>query len=187
MTELQERILPVYRLIKAGKLPQSKGTEYILTKLKLNMDYCINITFYLTLKAKQTPVHNHPVITRLLQFRKLYKQLESLDQQMVPVIKDILEKAEKGEELCPASKIKCTSEERQLKKTARLKSKKTVTFSKDKRKLSDIMDNSSDEDLEVNAGEVTGGRTWGRKKAMTEGRYETSAEKEALEHYQMMK
>ncbi len=33
--------------------------------------YCVNITFYIMLKAKKSPVHNHPVITRLLQFRNV--------------------------------------------------------------------------------------------------------------------
>lgn len=33
--------------------------------------YCTNISFYLVLKAKRIPAHNHPVIERLLTYRNV--------------------------------------------------------------------------------------------------------------------
>ena len=33
--------------------------------------YCTNISFYLVLKAKRIPAHNHPVIERLLHYRNV--------------------------------------------------------------------------------------------------------------------
>ena len=33
--------------------------------------YCTNISFYMMLKSKQIPVHNHPVIKRLVQYRNV--------------------------------------------------------------------------------------------------------------------
>ena len=37
----------------------------------LYFSYCTNISFYLMLKSKQVPVHNHPVIKRLLQYKNV--------------------------------------------------------------------------------------------------------------------
>lgn len=33
--------------------------------------YCTNVSFYLVLKAKRIPAHNHPVIERLLTYRNV--------------------------------------------------------------------------------------------------------------------
>ena len=33
--------------------------------------YCLNITFYLALKAKRVPIDGHPVIERIVQYRKV--------------------------------------------------------------------------------------------------------------------
>ena len=33
--------------------------------------YCINIGFYLVLKAKKLPVRDHPVMERLVQYQKV--------------------------------------------------------------------------------------------------------------------
>lgn len=37
----------------------------------LPCSYCTNISFYLVLKAKRIPAHNHPVIERLLTYRNV--------------------------------------------------------------------------------------------------------------------
>lgn len=36
-----------------------------------HLSYCTNISFYLVLKAKRIPAHNHPVIERLLTYRNV--------------------------------------------------------------------------------------------------------------------
>lgn len=38
--------------------------------------YCTNISFYLVLKAKRVPAHNHPVIERLLTYRNVSPHVE---------------------------------------------------------------------------------------------------------------
>lgn len=38
--------------------------------------YCTNISFYLVLKAKRVPAHNHPVIERLLTYRNVRPHVE---------------------------------------------------------------------------------------------------------------
>ncbi len=40
-------------------------------ELSLFSSYCTNISFYLVLKAKRIPAHNHPVIERLLTYRNV--------------------------------------------------------------------------------------------------------------------
>lgn len=41
------------------------GASFVLNS------YCTNISFYLVLKAKRIPAHNHPVIERLLTYRNV--------------------------------------------------------------------------------------------------------------------
>jgi len=40
-------------------------------KASFFFSYCTNISFYMMLKSKQVPVHNHPVIKRLVQHRNV--------------------------------------------------------------------------------------------------------------------
>merc|ERR1711973_484040 len=52
----------------------------------------INIGFYLLLKARQTSVKDHPVIGKLVQYRKLIKELEPLDKKLDPEIQMLLQR-----------------------------------------------------------------------------------------------
>lgn len=56
--------------------------------------YCVNIGFYLLLKARQTSVRDHPVIERLLQYKKLLTELEPLDERLKPEIEELLTKSQ---------------------------------------------------------------------------------------------
>lgn len=80
-------------LPKGGRLPQDEtaplsqviGSYFDLRTQNLNLralsltmngsfilnSYCTNISFYLVLKAKRIPAHNHPVIERLLTYRNV--------------------------------------------------------------------------------------------------------------------
>ncbi|WAR22959.1 SAS10-like protein [Mya arenaria] len=98
MTELQERWLPLKDLI-AGQKFEGKAADYVHTKFKLLINYCMNILFYLMLKAKQAPIHNHPVIKRLLQYRNIMQQLAPLDSQMEDEVNDIVGRLAAGEEV----------------------------------------------------------------------------------------
>ena len=50
-----------------------QGKEYLEVKLNLYLCYCVNVMFYLRLKSCRTPVHNHPVIGRIVQIRQVCK------------------------------------------------------------------------------------------------------------------
>ncbi|KAK3536654.1 hypothetical protein QTP86_015462 [Hemibagrus guttatus] len=73
LTELQDEIQPIVQMVKDGQIAPGKGTNYLMTKQQLYLNYCTNISFYLVLKAKRIPAHNHPVIERLVTYRNISK------------------------------------------------------------------------------------------------------------------
>lgn len=188
MSELKDTLLPMAELLKKGVLPSSKGAEYVETKAALYFNYCVNISFYMMLKAKQTPVHNHPVIGRLLQYRNLIKQLDPVDVRLKPQLEKILEKVSKGEEIQLAKPAKAESSYSVM-KSRKMKQKAEKEGIRNKKRLSEMMEDSSDDESGPEGEDLPqGGRSWGRKKAKTkDGRYETSGEQQALEYYEMMK
>ncbi|CDQ88225.1 unnamed protein product [Oncorhynchus mykiss] len=48
------------------------------------LSHCTNISFYLILKAKHIPAHNHPVIERLLIYRNLINDMGEVDAWLAP-------------------------------------------------------------------------------------------------------
>ncbi|XP_071807811.1 something about silencing protein 10-like [Asterias amurensis] len=84
------KLFPLRDMVEDGRIPQGLGADYIYTRCKLYINYCINISFYISLKAKHVPVHNHPVIGVILEHKKLMKQLEPLDQQLEAEIEELL-------------------------------------------------------------------------------------------------
>ncbi|KAK0134497.1 Something about silencing protein 10 [Merluccius polli] len=62
LAELKDELQPLIEMVKDGRIPPGKGAEYLQTKQQLYLNYCTNISFYLVLKAKRIPAHNHPVI-----------------------------------------------------------------------------------------------------------------------------
>ncbi|CAH1772813.1 unnamed protein product [Owenia fusiformis] len=184
--EVTSTLQPLVTLIKNGNIPPGNGADFIMTKYTLYMNYCVNISFYMMLQAKKIPVHNHPVIKRLVQYRNLLKQLEPIDAQLAPKVERVLTKLSNGEEIRPRQSMEDTVKERvnRLMKRER-KQSKTKLKGKVEKKLSELV-SSSDEEIEDEIAAPTGGRTHGRKRKPGEV-YETNDEKEALEYYNMMK
>uniref|UniRef100_A0A8D3D9C0 UTP3 small subunit processome component n=1 Tax=Scophthalmus maximus TaxID=52904 RepID=A0A8D3D9C0_SCOMX len=90
ITELKDELQPLVQMIKDGKIPPGKGADYIKTKQQLYLNYCTNISFYLVLKAKRIPAHNHPVIERLLTYRNLINELGAVDARLAPEFRRLL-------------------------------------------------------------------------------------------------
>ncbi|KAG7319079.1 hypothetical protein KOW79_017553 [Hemibagrus wyckioides] len=90
LTELQDEIQPIVQMIKDGQIPPGKGTNYLMTKQQLYLNYCTNISFYLVLKAKRIPAHNHPVIERLVTYRNLINELGAVDAKLSPQLRQLL-------------------------------------------------------------------------------------------------
>ncbi|KAL6111954.1 utp3 [Pungitius sinensis] len=88
--ELKNELQPLMQMVKAGKIPPGKGADYLKTKQQLYLNYCTNISFYLVLKAKRIPAHNHPVIERLLTYRNLINELGAVDTRLAPQFRELL-------------------------------------------------------------------------------------------------
>ncbi|XP_069127326.1 something about silencing protein 10-like [Argopecten irradians] len=170
MTEVRDVFMPLLKLVREGKI-QGKAGEYVETKTKLHLNYCTNISFYMMLKSKQIPVHNHPVIKRLVQYRNLMKELEPLDDQLKDEMTDILDRLQKGEE------VEFSSTEEKKQGFVRRKSIKTSRQRVESKKLSELVSESDEEDDEVEL----------KVKKSAGDQYETEEEKAALEYYRMMK
>ncbi|XP_042364561.1 something about silencing protein 10 [Plectropomus leopardus] len=95
LNELKDELRPLAQMVKDGKIPPGKGADYLKTKQQLYLNYCTNISFYLVLKAKRIPVHNHPVIERLLTYRNLINELSSVDARLAPQFRKLLTGEEK--------------------------------------------------------------------------------------------
>ncbi|XP_041480309.1 something about silencing protein 10-like [Lytechinus variegatus] len=99
MRELIDRLQPLVGLIKDGVIQEgSEGAQYVHTKYQLYLSYCMNISFYMILKAKHVPVSNHPVIGRILAFGKLISELQPVDEKLAEEIESLLSKTDDVEE-----------------------------------------------------------------------------------------
>ncbi|CAL7952492.1 unnamed protein product [Xylocopa violacea] len=90
MTEARDSVAPFLTLVKNNALPYCPAVSFLKTKYQLLLNYCVNITFYLMLKAKRLPVSSHPVIKRLAQYRELLNRLESEQGNLIEKIQEIL-------------------------------------------------------------------------------------------------
>jgi hypothetical protein len=82
--------------VKSGELPTSKGVSYLEVKNQLLLNYCINLCFYMALKASGRRVKDHPVISQLLRIRTLLEKLRPLDQKLRYQIDKLLKIATLG-------------------------------------------------------------------------------------------
>ncbi|KAM8868158.1 something about silencing protein 10 isoform 2-T2 [Synchiropus picturatus] len=90
LTELKDDMQPLMQRIKDGRIAPGKVADYLKMKQHLYLNYCTNISFYLVLKAKRIPAHNHPVIERLLTYRNLINELRTVDARMAPLLSSLL-------------------------------------------------------------------------------------------------
>ncbi|KAF7654029.1 hypothetical protein LDENG_00075730 [Lucifuga dentata] len=90
LTELKDELQPLVQMVNNGQIPPGKGADYLKTKQQLYLNYCTNISFYLVLKAKRIPAHNHPVIERLLTYRNLINELSAVDDRLAPQLRKLL-------------------------------------------------------------------------------------------------
>merc|ERR1712142_1274237 len=95
LKEIKDELQPLIEMIKAGQIPPGKGADYLKTKHQLYLNYCTNISFYLVLKAKRIPAHNHPVIERLLTYRNLINELSVVDSRLAPQLRKLLSEEHK--------------------------------------------------------------------------------------------
>ncbi|NWR44033.1 SAS10 protein, partial [Regulus satrapa] len=90
LMEIKDELHPLLQMVRDGSIPQGKGSRYLQTKYHLYLNYCANISFYLVLKSKRVPVHNHPVIERLVAYRNIINDLAVIDQKLSPQVRMLL-------------------------------------------------------------------------------------------------
>ncbi|XP_030348358.1 something about silencing protein 10 [Strigops habroptila] len=90
LMELKDELHPLLQMVRNGTIPQGKGSRYLQTKYHLYLNYCANISFYLVLKSKRMPVHNHPVIERLVAYRNIINDLAVIDQKLSSQVRMLL-------------------------------------------------------------------------------------------------
>jgi len=79
---LKSKILPLLQKVKSGELPTSKGISFLELKFHLLLSYCVNISYYLLLKAEGKQVKEHPVIDSLVRTRAIIDKLRPLDKKL---------------------------------------------------------------------------------------------------------
>ncbi|XP_021385258.2 something about silencing protein 10 [Lonchura striata] len=90
LMEIKDELHPLLQMVRDGTIPQGKGSRYLQTKYHLYLNYCANISFYLVLKSKRMPVHSHPVIERLVEYRNIINDLSVIDQKLSPQVRMLL-------------------------------------------------------------------------------------------------
>ncbi|NXS97923.1 SAS10 protein, partial [Jacana jacana] len=90
LMELKDELHPLLQMVRNGTIPRGKGSRYLQTKYHLYLNYCANISFYLVLKAKRMPVHSHPVIERLVAYRRVINDLAVVDEKLSPQVRLLL-------------------------------------------------------------------------------------------------
>lgn len=103
MTEMKEILEPFLKLVKNGTCPDCDAVTFVKTKYHLVLNYCINISFYLMLKAKGLSTQSHPVIKRLGQYRQLLGQLQSGEENLLKEVAAIVKAVKEDKPLYSVS------------------------------------------------------------------------------------
>jgi len=61
--------------VKKGEIVMKGEVRYFELKQLIFLSYCQAITFFLLLKSEGQPVHDHPIIARLEEIKKLLDQV----------------------------------------------------------------------------------------------------------------
>jgi len=90
--ELRETYHPLLLMARRGLIANTEGVKFIELKHQLLLNYLVNVSFYLALKAGRENTKGHPVIDVLVQHQQLLAQLKPFDEKMKAEIEDFLPK-----------------------------------------------------------------------------------------------
>lgn len=90
---------PFLKLVENGTCPDCDAVALVKTKYHILLNYCINVSFFLMLKAKSVPVKMHPVTKRLIQYHKLLDQLQSQQENLFKQVEEIVNAVNEGKPL----------------------------------------------------------------------------------------
>lgn len=82
LTTVKKEVEPLLRRARQGNFATEEGISYLEAKYHLLLSYCIDIVFYLMLKASGRQVKDHPVINHLVELRVLIEQIKPIDDRM---------------------------------------------------------------------------------------------------------
>lgn len=145
MEEIYNELEPIMEQLKtkAGVPVTHPIYQFVQMKNQLQSTYCMNISFYLLLKASQKPIKNHPVLKRLVQMQKLLAQLdEKYESGIRPEIERLLEDIANEKTITFPENVKSAAPQKKPKK--RLNMLKTIE--KESGLFNDENDSEADND-----------------------------------------
>ncbi|XP_043504330.1 something about silencing protein 10 [Polistes fuscatus] len=141
MNEAKNVLSPFLELVKKGICPDCPALDFVKTRYQIILNYCVNISFYLMLKAKRLPINSHPVIKRLAQYRQLLNEMRSGEGNLLEKIEEILKVKKDGGPLYNISGESVTYLNEKKKVIAEVKDKKGR-----KRKISETNEEDEESD-----------------------------------------
>ncbi|CAM9679170.1 unnamed protein product [Ectocarpus fasciculatus] len=100
---LTESVQPLVSNVTAEIGASKDGLVYLRTRQQLLLAYCMNVCFYMVLKAKGEPAKGHPVVRRLLSLRGLLEDMSALDDKMSSQVDLLLRALRSGVDLAGGS------------------------------------------------------------------------------------
>lgn len=84
IVELKHKITPLRELYASTQSDdvQDELAQYLEVKQQLMLSYCVNIVFYLAMKAEGRSVAAHPVMKRLLELRYIIEKMRPIDAKL---------------------------------------------------------------------------------------------------------
>ncbi|GMN36219.1 hypothetical protein TIFTF001_005847 [Ficus carica] len=92
--QLEGKVDPLLNKVNSGLIMSKGGIRYLELKKRLLLAYCQAIVFYLLLKAEGQPIHDHPVLARLVNIRSLLDKTKELDGNLPTKLEEIIDKSE---------------------------------------------------------------------------------------------
>lgn len=149
MTEAKDILAPFLKLVENGTCPDCDAVALVKTKYHILLNYCVNVSFFLMLKAKNLPVKMHPVTKRLIQYHKLLDQLQSEQGNLFKQVEDIVNAVKEGKPLYCISDGSQIQLQKDIPKQSSLKKiahqKETIITQVKQEQLSDSMEETDEE------------------------------------------
>jgi U3 small nucleolar RNA-associated protein 3 len=127
LTDCKDYLKPTLDFLAAKGQESHPLYVFVHTRYEIAVNYCTNVAFYLVLKAKRTPIKNHPIVRRLNQFRQLLLQLEEKYETVIkPQLERLIDDVAAGKDVEFEAAPLTLSATRSKKKTGILRNLKEV-------------------------------------------------------------
>jgi U3 small nucleolar RNA-associated protein 3 len=97
LEEVRGRAAPLLAAVRSGEFASGEGISYLEAKHLLLLSYCVNIVFYVLLKAEGRSVRDHPVVLRLVEARAFLEKARPIDKKLAYQLDKLLRLAAAGE------------------------------------------------------------------------------------------